>query len=205
MELESYRLRDDTKKEVILASSEARTRKHIHAKELNFTSDFKDITSFESSYFHLNVASFQSILSDVETLETQFTVLHDVLHSFDGPTTTLDTLKDLVESSPNFASFADLANRVAVIETNSTVNQLCQKVEFLRHLMRNAALKNLYTKQQDLHAKDERIKMKIAQATTERKVLEMQEEFTTEYFLHVFTNILESANLISTLTDSTFR
>ena len=208
VELESYRLRDDTKKEVILASSKnfvARTRKHIKAKEKNFTSDFKDITSSESSYFHLNVASFQSILSDVETLEIQFKVLHDVLHSFDGPTSTLDALKDLVESSPNFASFADLANRVAVIETNLTVNQLFQKVEFLRHLMRIAALKNLYTKQLDLHDKDERTKMKIAQATTERKVTEMQEDFTMEYFLHVFMDILESTNSIISLTDSTFR
>lgn len=208
VELESYRLRDDTKKEIILASSEnfvARTRKHIKAKEMNSTSNFKDITSSESSYFHLNIASFQSILSDVERLEIQFKVLHDVLHSFDGPTSTLDALKDLVENSPNFASFSDLANRVAAIETNSTVNRLFQKVEFLRHLMRNAALKNLYTKQLDLHDKDERTKMKIAQATTERKVTEMQEDFTMEYFLHVFMNILESTNSISTLTDLTFR
>jgi len=148
--LESFRLRDDMKKDVVIANYnnrvESKTRKHIGVR--NWTTNLiepsllDDSTNVDSTtVFYFNLAALSSIASSVEKMEEQKSTLDGILKGPNNPSKSVETMLTKVNSSETFETLSDLAFRTAALETESLVKNMVKMVGEVKHWLKIDLLK----------------------------------------------------------------
>jgi hypothetical protein len=165
--LESFRLRDDTKKDIVILSDahrlEARTRKHFGV--LDWASDvghlidpslFSDTANIDSNtIFYLNLAALPSIATMIKKMELQKAGLEKNLNGPTSPASMIETLQIKVNSSETFETMSDLAFRTAALETEVLVKRIVKMAAEVK----------------------QRLKMDLVNYKSERKIQGMKEDF----------------------------
>jgi hypothetical protein len=165
--LESFRLRDDTKKDIVILSDahrlEARTRKHFGV--LDWASDvghlidpslFSDTANIDSNtIFYLNLAALPSIATMIKKMELQKAGLEKNLNGPTSPASMIETLQIKVNSSETFETMSDLAFRTVALETEVLVKRIVKMAAEVK----------------------QRLKMDLVNYKSERKIQGMKEDF----------------------------
>ena len=177
--LESFRLRDDTKKDIMVLSNanrlEARTRKHIGVRDWanNFGAGidpalFGNTDNVDSNaIFYLNLAALPSIAAIIKKLELQKTGLDDILKGPKSPASLIETMLVKVNSSDTFETMSDLAFRTAALETEAMVKGIVKMVNEVKQWL----------------------KMDLLKYKSQKKIRVMQENF------HSHTRIARNSNI----------
>ena len=148
--LESFRLRGDTKKDVVITNYnnrvESKTRKHIGVR--NWTTNLiepsllDDTTNVDSTtVFYFNLAALSSIASSVEKMEVQKSTLDGILKGPNNPSSSVDMMLTKVNSSEAFETMSDLVFRTAALETESLVKNILKMVGEVKHWLNMDLLK----------------------------------------------------------------
>jgi len=165
--LESFRLKNDMKKDVVIANYnnrvESKTRKHIGVR--NWTTNLiepsllDDTTNADSTtVFYFNLAALSSIASSVEKMDVQKSTLDGILKGPNNPSSLVDTMFTKVNSSETFETMSDLAFRTAALETESLVKNILKMVGEVKHWL----------------------KMDLLRFKSEKKIQIMQEQFHSQ-------------------------
>jgi hypothetical protein len=118
--LETFRLRDDAKKDFLVAHGgerdEAKTRKHVGVKTLSGIGDIVDSSILDSDpastslvVLFFNLAALPSIASDIEQLELQIAAWRSFFNGTSSPFPALAKLHHAFNVSGSYESVTDLA------------------------------------------------------------------------------------------------
>lgn len=150
--LETFRLRDDAKKDFLVAHGgerdEAKTRKHVGVKTLSGIGDIVDSSILDSDpgstsliVLFFNLAALPSIASDIEQLELRIEAWRSFFNGASSPFPALAKLHHAFNVSGSYESVTDLAFRTAALQSNAFIQKLNRTVSGIKHYCKVNLLK----------------------------------------------------------------
>ena len=202
--LESFRLRDDTKKDFLIANgggrNEAKTRKHIRARTLSGLGDIlgssipqNDPISDSLIVLQCNLASLPSILSDIEELELQLNAWNAFFNSTKNPFLILQTLGKQIDSSNSYETVNELAYRIASLEAKTVTNKVDRMVGNVKFQLRDDVLKQKNQMRNDIMIEDMGVDLRKRLLENDLKMQRTRHKLKVEAILTSVTTFLESA------------
>ncbi len=145
--LKKYRLRNDSKKDVLFvkdsSKDEMRSRTHIGVIDSNVASKVIDASlyhgEFEPTLLHyIHLKALSELASDIDHIHASIEVLNSLttmkgsklIDSIDG------LMQNVGNASSNFESLSDLAAKVAAAEAELTTKRISSLLQNIKHTLR---------------------------------------------------------------------
>jgi len=198
--LEKFRLRDDTKKDFLLANGkergEAKTRKHIGVNEMSGINDIFDSSILENDpsllVLFLNLGSLSSIASDIEQLELRLTAWSSFFNSISSPLLTLDKLHHQFIVSGTYESVTDLAFRTTAVKSEVLVNKINHTVGSIKHKCKVNLLNQNNQMINDVLFEEMMSNSRMRSLENELKIQRTLNKFEVEAIVTAITILIES-------------
>jgi hypothetical protein len=144
--LKKYRLRNDSKRDVLVTKGtsreEMRTRTHIGmidtqiAAELIHPSFYPGDGEMEPTLlYYLNMKALTGIADEIDVLRTSISVLDSITTKSSNVSTLIHSLSEDVHSTDSFESISDLAAKVAAVEAELTTKKISSLLHSIKHAL----------------------------------------------------------------------
>lgn len=214
--LETFRLRDDAKKDFLVANGgdrdEAKTRKHIGVRNLSGIGDIFDSSILQNDpasnsllVLFFNLAALPSIASDIEQLELQVSAWSNFFNSSSNPLLILDKLHHQLNVSGSYESATDLAFRTAALQAEAFINKINRTVGDVKHKCRVNLLNQNNQMINDVLVEEIMSYSRMRSLENELKVQRTLKHFDVEAILTSIMTLVESTENLLDISYQTSR
>lgn len=199
--LESYRLRNDSKKDLQTKSDETRTRAHIGVRDWNTIGDDSNSSDLSSLskllrgdpmvdsrvLLFYNIEALSDIAYDIDLMIAKLKALYSLTSPDSSLVTSISNMQNAINSDDSFESVLELATRSSALETKASVNQILLQVMDIKRALKGDLL----------HAKDRKeIELMEEDTQSQIRMMTIREQMGGMRTVH---GINEKANLSSVL------
>lgn len=205
--LETFRFRDDTKKDYLLAKEgdmyEAKTRKHIGVRNFSVVDDILDSAILVNDrladsriILYFNVATLPKIASDIEKVELQVAEWIRFFNSSKSPLHTLARLQQQINSSENNESVTELAFRVAAMQSEVLINKIVHSVGTVKYKLKELVSRQKLEIKNDLLFQDLYHALNMQNKKSGLKIRRIRESYEVEAVLSSIMELVKSTEAL---------
>ena len=217
--LESFRLRNDVKRDQLVVKSkkstqkEARTRKHIGVRDWSNLTGIVDDSLLTKNpmtdsniLLHYNLGALSNIGANIEKEWAKVEAIHSVVRDKDiNPRMILDKIRAQLNETESFESLADFTFRIVVLETKVDLHILLNLVDTLKYSLKEALTKR---KSENLLSIKDEESLSLRRIVAAKSIFESERfklQNKADFFLLRLIDTLKSSDTLLADTSSSVR